>query len=145
MFPLYRCIISAHAAMSSCNGKKLQDANGQNRTCTDVLTAQFPWEQDHQHIPSPSISPGCFCKSLTSLSNATNLHIMCVHAFLVGLSHQIKLNLSCGVHVWCVCVCEYVDVYFFNLSREQGQRTGKEGCWCFYQTECFCVSSAEAT
>lgn len=103
----------ARAVMSSCGGERPRDADerGQRITRTDVLTAQFPWEQapphtphrtphHHQHIPPPPIAPHCSCKSLTSSANTSRCVFMCAHAFLVELSHQLQLNLSCPE---CTC------------------------------------------
>lgn len=87
------CVLCVCAVMSSHDKERPQDAKqrGQRITRTDVLTAQFPWEQTPPTLPTtitttnitppppppppppssspPPILPHCSCKSLTRSPN----------------------------------------------------------------------------
>ncbi|KAG8014572.1 Protein CutA-like protein [Nibea albiflora] len=120
--------------MSSCGGERPRDADerGQRITRTDVLTAQFPWEQappittapttssssSTTTNPPPSIAPHCSCKSLTSSANTSRCVFMHVRAFLVMPGAETLQ----GASVKTLLVTVLLSVFMFQLFRTVGLR-----------------------
>ena len=87
----------AHAVMSSCGGERPRDADerGQCITRTDVLTAQFPWEQ----APPPS-------STLSSPTSTANISLL-LPSLLIALAKawqapliRLAASLCVSMHSW---------------------------------------------
>lgn len=104
-----------HAVMSSWGGERPQDSNrkGQRISHTDVLTAQFPWEQIYStHPPSSPPPPPMLLVAKPWRAHLTLPASSSCPAVPGSLltSAAAQACLLPSVHMKCLCVCQCVCV-----------------------------------